>query len=380
MTDAPLDESADQRIGTIRLAEKLGEGGMGQVFVGVDEKLGRQVAVKLIRPERRLDSTARKRFLREARLLSQLEHPNICRLYDLVEADGRECLVLELVRGESLRRRMKEGLTSVERSRVADQVTAALVAAHAMSIVHRDLKPENIMLTSTGVVKVLDFGLARMAELETPDPSPPEPPAMEEGRQVESRDDGLTELGDVMGTPRYMSPEQARGEAVTAASDIYSLGLILSELFTGRPPYRDDLSKTSLHHHAAWGDTEPTRGLEPLLADLVGRMTAFLPRDRPSADAVAERLRFIWDQPRRRLRRVIAATIAARIRMVARRFIDAASLDSEDCGGRKPPCLSKCSLSKEQQLSCCRLTCQGFFRRVDIEGRCPIIGLCSRIS
>ncbi len=284
------DAGEAQRIGNIRLIEKLGEGGMGQVFVGEDEKLGRQVAIKLIRPERRLDATARARFVREAQLLSQLEHPNICRLYDLIVTDDLECLVLELVRGESLRARMREGLTRAERCRVADQVTAALVAAHAISIVHRDLKPENIMLTPEGAVKILDFGLARTEKTQTLDPAAPESRMCEGNRPDRSGDDGLTALGDVMGTPRYMSPEQARGETVTAASDIYSFGLILSELFTGRPPYRDELSMTSLRHHAEWGDTEPVRGLEQPLAELVGRMTAFRPRERPSAEAVAEKL------------------------------------------------------------------------------------------
>jgi tetratricopeptide (TPR) repeat protein len=306
-----LEGADERRIGDIRLVEKLGEGGMGQVFIGEDEKLGRQVAVKLIRPERRLDADARARFVREAQLLSQLEHPNICRLYDLVEADDLECLVLELVRGESLRARMRDGLTRADRFRAADQVTAALVAAHAMSIVHRDLKPENIMLTPDGTVKILDFGLARTVEAAGVTSSALEPQKREEDRPNGSADDGLTALGDVMGTPRYMSPEQARGEAVTAASDIYSFGLILSELFTGRPPYRDDLSMTSLRHHAEWGDTEPVRGLEPPLAELVGRMTAFLPRDRPSAEAVAERLRSIRDRPRRRVRHILAAAVAA---------------------------------------------------------------------
>jgi serine/threonine protein kinase len=308
--DPPNSLRPGDSIGSIRILEKLGEGGMGQVFVGRDEKLDRHVAVKLIRPERRLERSARKRFLREARMLSQLEHPNICRLYDFVEEGGLECLVLELVRGESLRVRMRAGLTRAEKASVVDQVAAALVAAHGLSIVHRDLKPENIMLTADGSVKILDFGLARTEKRVRRGSSPGDglpPDADQVDEVIES---GITMIGDVMGTPRYMSPEQARGDVITAASDVYSFGLILSELFTGRPPYDDDISLTSLRHHSEWGDTDPVRGLDGPLAGLVDEMTTFLPSDRPSAVVVAERLRSIWDRPRRLLRRGLAAAVA----------------------------------------------------------------------
>ncbi|MEN8162749.1 MAG: serine/threonine-protein kinase, partial [Acidobacteriota bacterium] len=149
------------RIRDIRLVERLGKGGMGEVFVGVDERLGREVAVKTMLQARRLDGTARARFKREAQILSRLEHPNICRLYDLVEEDGNEYIVLELVRGKTLREELDEGLDDAGRMRVAEQVAAALVVAHSMTVVHRDLKPENIMVAEGGLVKVLDFGLAR---------------------------------------------------------------------------------------------------------------------------------------------------------------------------------------------------------------------------
>jgi len=169
-------------IGTIRIVERLGEGGMGQVYCGVDDKLGRKVAVKVIRPERRLDPKARGLFLREARILSQLEHPNICRLYDLVEEGDRQCIVLELVQGQSLRRLLHEGSSASEKIAIADQITAALVVAHSMSVVHRDLKPENIMVADDGLVKVLDFGLARTlapddVQAKTTEPATPMRPA-----------------------------------------------------------------------------------------------------------------------------------------------------------------------------------------------------------
>lgn len=296
-----------QRIGNMRLLEQIGQGGMGRLFVGLDERLGRRVAVKVIRPERSLSARARARFLREAQLLSKLEHPNICRLYDFLVDGDQECLVLELVRGSSLREQMLEVSTRSARFRIAEQIAAGLAAAHAISIVHRDLKPENIMVTESGTVKILDFGLARSVTPDAPETQSTAAESDAPSDPIESGERSVTHLGDVMGTPRYMSPEQARGEAVTAASDIYSFGLILPELFSGQPPYREDLSLTSLAHHARWGDIEPVRGLGPALASLVNEMTAFDPTDRPNSASVLERLRSIRDQPRRRLLRGLTA-------------------------------------------------------------------------
>ena len=134
---------------------------MGEVYVGVDQKLERRVALKVIRGKYRLDSWAKDRFLREARILSQLEHPGICRIYDYIEGDGRDFLILELIRGRSLNEAMADGMGQAEKLAVAEQIAQVLVAAHGKGIIHRDLKPHNVMLTTTGEVKVLDFGVAR---------------------------------------------------------------------------------------------------------------------------------------------------------------------------------------------------------------------------
>jgi eukaryotic-like serine/threonine-protein kinase len=293
-------------IRSIRILERIGEGGMGRVYLGLDEKLGRRVAVKAVRADIRLGPVARERFLREARVLSQLEHPNICRIYDFIESDQGEFIVLELVSGSNLHDAVARGMSFSAKLAAAEQVAAALVAAHSLSVVHRDLKPENIMLTAEGVVKVLDFGLARADG----EPEPP-PPATETATLPPGDRATLTQLGDVMGTPRFMSPEQARGQAVTAASDMYSFGLVLQELFTGRPAYEEGLDAAALVHRAQWADTLPVADLDTELATLVKQLKAITPRDRPSAVAAAEQLRRVRERPRRRLLRLAAVTAAA---------------------------------------------------------------------
>jgi serine/threonine-protein kinase len=142
-------------VGHIRVTEFLAKGGMGDVYAGYDEKLGRRVALKAIRSEHRLNAEAKARFLREARILSQLEHPRICRIHDLVEEDDADVLVLELIQGKSLREAIRDGLDPALRTRVAGQSVDVLAVAHARAVVHRDLKPDNVMVEPGGDVKVL---------------------------------------------------------------------------------------------------------------------------------------------------------------------------------------------------------------------------------
>jgi serine/threonine protein kinase/tetratricopeptide (TPR) repeat protein len=296
----------------IRLVDRLGQGGMGEVYLGFDERLQRKVAVKAIRRERRLDAVAKARFLREARVLSQLEHPNICRVYDYVEDEDADFLILEYVHGTSLRDPAAGGLRFEGKLAVARQVASALVAAHALSVVHRDLKPENVLVTDAGQAKVLDFGLARTVRGSDltgefrRDGTPS--PAAERERGAEGT---VTELGMVVGTPRYMSPEQARGEPVTAASDVDSFGLLLQELFTGHSSLPRDVEPAVLLQKAMWGETEAVRGTDPHVAELIARLKALSPRDRPSAQAVAERLAWIAGKPQRRVRRAAWGAVAA---------------------------------------------------------------------
>jgi tetratricopeptide (TPR) repeat protein len=315
-------------VGRIRIQSLLGRGGMGELYVGYDETLDRRVALKSIRADRRLNTQARARFLREARVLSQLDHPNICRIYDYIEWEQQDFLVLELIAGRSLEGVIREGLARDQQLRVAEQIAGALVAAHAEGVVHRDLKPSNVMLTDAGEVKVLDFGLAWTARGGPASPSPapegrslvtalesPLATAMEtpffQADPSEDENALPTQRGVIVGTPAYMSPEQARGEPATTASDVYSFGLLLQTLFTGQLPYPTELSLSELLARALRADTLPTTGLPGDLAALVERLKSAAPASRPTAVEAAARLRWIADAPRRRLRRLAAAALLA---------------------------------------------------------------------
>ena len=374
-------------VGRIRILEALGQGGMGTVYVGYDETLERKVALKAIRDERRMDSEARGRFLREARILSQLDHPNICRIHEIIEEERGDFLVLELIEGESLKEAMKEELEDEFKLYVAEQVVTALMVAHEKGIAHRDLKPENIMLADDGGVKVLDFGLAytvderlartpwdptegeseavpestgendedtaseagvtvvpgiveRMADDDGTDPTvlsrraggPQAPDAPDwtktvplvaahdqEGSATKGPQAGSTthrpepfvqtEVGTVMGTVAYMSPEQARGERVTEAGDLYSFGLLLQELFTGTSPYPPGLALPGLLVRAGTGQTLPVNGIDPDLAALISHLKTFSAEARPTAKEACDRLRFIRTKPQRRLLKRVAAAL-----------------------------------------------------------------------
>ena len=306
-----------EKIGHIRVTEFLAKGGMGDVYAGYDEKLGRRVALKAIRSEHRLNADAKARFLREARILSQLEHPRICRIHDLVEEDDADVLVLELIQGKSLREAIREGLDPAQRSRIARQIVDVLAVAHARAVVHRDLKPDNIMVDPAGDVKVLDFGLARSLDELSAAPTLDLPGRADGDVEVDLEGlaaadaalDVRTRLGSVMGTLGYMSPEQARGEPATTASDMYSCGLLLQEIFTGRPPYEPGIDRATLLARAAKGETVPVAGTDPDLAALVERLKSLAPAERPSARDTAERLDWIRAKPARRRKRALVAAV-----------------------------------------------------------------------
>jgi len=315
------------KIGHFRVVDKIATGGMGEVYAGYDETLQRKVALKGIKREFSLDGEARGRFLREARVLSQLGHPNICQIYDYLEGEKSDFIVMELVEGRSLTQAMKKSLDDRVKMRIAEQVAAVLVAAHEKGVVHRDLKPDNVMLGEGDQVKVLDFGLSRQlseeaatglgadAPVETPTSRPAVPEddltyGLAEGSgssPASGSQASLTTVGAIMGTLGYMSPEQARGEVATAASDMYSFGLVLQELFTGKPSYEPGLKASTRLEKAKKGETLPITGVDTDLAALIGRLKSLEPAARPSAVDAAEKLDWIRRKPQRQRRRLLVA-------------------------------------------------------------------------
>jgi serine/threonine protein kinase/Tfp pilus assembly protein PilF len=218
-----------QTISHYRITEKLGEGGMGIVYIAEDTYLGRQVAIKTISPASD-GSHFRSRFLREARAISALSHPNIATIYDYGETDdGRAFIVMELIKGQTLGDILEEGeLSLAEGLRIIESVAEALSAAHSQGIVHRDIKPSNVMVNDKGQVKVLDFGLAKQINDEASSATDPDAQTLLATR---------TQSGVVVGTPLYLSPEQATGQAVDARSDLFALGALLYECVTGRAAF-----------------------------------------------------------------------------------------------------------------------------------------------
>ncbi len=220
--------SAPSQVGAYQILSPLGRGGMGEVWLAHDIRLGRKAAVKLLPAEFTTDAERVRRFEQEARAVSALNHPNIVTIYEIGEIDGRRFIVTEYVEGKTLRQQMASAsqrrLRLTEALKMAAQVAAALQAAHEAGITHRDIKPENVMSRKDGLVKVLDFGLAKLS-----------------GAQVDSPESAVERLntrsGMIMGTASYMSPEQARGEKVDHRTDIFSLGVILYEMLAGRRPF-----------------------------------------------------------------------------------------------------------------------------------------------
>ena len=218
-------------------------------------------------------------------------------------------------RARACRETIREGLDPAQQAKIARQIVDVLAVAHARAVVHRDLKPDNIMVEPGGDVKVLDFGLARSIEELSTAPTLELPGRTGGDVEVDVKaavfDGALevrTRLGSVMGTLGYMSPEQARGEPATTASDMYSCGLLLQEIFTGRPPYEPGIDRATLLARAAKGETLPVTGIDPDLAVLIGRLKSLAPAERPSARDAAERLDWIRAKPARRRRRALVAT------------------------------------------------------------------------
>ncbi len=260
-----------QTLGHFRLHSLLGKGGMGEVYLAEDSKLGRKVALKLLPAAFTQDKERVRRFELEARAASALNHPNIITIYEIGEADQTRFIATEYIAGQTLRALLKQGVLPLDTVLdVGTQVASALAAAHEAGILHRDIKPENIMVRPDGLVKVLDFGLAKLTEEsgrrgegekgrrgEEDATLPLSPPLPHSPSPLLS-----TMPGIVMGTPRYMSPEQARGQEVDARTDIFSLGVVLYELVAGRAPFvgataSDVVAAILTHEPAPLGDYRP---------------------------------------------------------------------------------------------------------------------------
>lgn len=225
---------AGRTIGHYKILERIGSGGMGEVYLATDNIAARKAALKFLAARFTGDAERLKRFQQEARVVAGLNHPNVLTVYEIGAHNATHYIASELIEGETLRERLARGHMQLnEAIEIAIQVTGALAAAHEAGIVHRDVKPENIMLRPDGYVKVLDFGIAKLAEQELPVTI----------REEEALLLVETHLGSVLGTVRYMSPEQARGGYVDKRTDIWSLGVVLYEMLTGRAPFKGDTPK-----------------------------------------------------------------------------------------------------------------------------------------
>ncbi|MCX4907315.1 serine/threonine-protein kinase [Streptomyces sp. NBC_00878] len=249
----------------------IGRGGMGEVWQATDEVLGREVAVKLLLGDE-ADSAAAARFRLEAQTAARLSHPYVVAVFDFGAWDDRFYLVMELVEGQSLAQELTAaGTLGTERvATVAAQAAAGLAAAHREGIVHRDIKPGNLLADAQGTVKIGDFGIARFVD----DPS-----------------SALTTAGQIVGTSLYLAPERALGRPASAASDVYSLGCVLYQLLTGRPPFRAESATVTLHQHIDMAPVPPReRGVQlpPAFESYLLGLLAKKPEDRPTAQEVAD--------------------------------------------------------------------------------------------
>jgi eukaryotic-like serine/threonine-protein kinase len=271
--------------GRYEIEGKLGEGGMASVFKGTDQLLSRTVAIKVLAPRFAHDQTFVERFRREAQAAARLNHPNVVGVFDTGSDNNIHYIVMEYVQGRTLEEALRtEGRILPERAvEIVESVATALSFAHREGLVHRDIKPANIMLTPSGEVKVMDFGIARLTSTET-----------------------LTQTATVLGTASYLSPEQAQGEAVDARSDIYSLGIVLYEMLTGQVPFTGDTAVAVAYKHVREDPVLPTR-IEPripsVLEAVVMKALAKNPDNRyPSAEE------FRRDLERVRLGQPVGAT------------------------------------------------------------------------
>ena len=321
LEDEPASEqpalASGLRLGPYRIAEQIGRGGMGEVYLATDTRLDRMVAIKVLPGQLASDPQRRERFEREAKAVSRLSHPHICALYDVGEQDGAHYLVMERVEGQTLEAQLDKGRLPLEKAlEYAAQIADALDSAHHQGVVHRDLKPSNIMLTRSGV-KLLDFGLAKFKKdtsstiLQMPRTSNLERSSTHDDgvfgtfpgaagarplpSQARTEDHSLTAAGTILGTLQYMAPEQLEGKAVDGRADIFAFGAVVYEMVTGKRAFQGT-SQASLIAAIMNSHPQPMSELEaktpPTLDHIVGTCLAKDPTDRwQTARDVAREIR-----------------------------------------------------------------------------------------
>ena len=267
------------RLGPYEITAQIGAGGMGEVYRATDTKLKRDVAVKVLPSHVAADPERLARFQREAEVLASLNHPNIAAIYGLEEADQTKALVMELVEGPTLADRIAQGAIPVDEALpIAKQIAEALEAAHEQGIIHRDLKPANVKLRPDGVVKVLDFGLAKALE-----PTGAMSPGMSQAPTITTP--AMTQAGMILGTAAYMSPEQARGERADQRADVWAFGVVLFEMLTGHGTFEGgsvpDVLASVLKTDPDWASLP--RNLHPRLRLLLERCLEKQVKDRYQA-------------------------------------------------------------------------------------------------
>lgn len=295
---AALNARLGSSIGHYQLLSILGVGGMGEVFLAEDTRLHRQVALKLLPPQFSQQPGRVRRFEQEARATTALNHPNIVTLYDTGQHEGSYFIVNEFVDGQTLRDYLNEkGALPISKAlNIAQQIATALAAAHAAGIVHRDIKPENVMLRRDGFVKVLDFGLAKLTDA-APEPVRDETQDDDNPQAALRHPQSQTAAGALLGTIRYMSPEQARGIGVDARTDVFSLGIVLYEMLTGRTPFHRETATETL---AAILEAEPAALPETIPLSLRRLLANALRKDQTqrlqTTDEFAAALRGLLDE------------------------------------------------------------------------------------
>ncbi len=287
------DLKSGDKVKQFIIVKLIAKGGMGSVYLAYDEKLKRNVAIKTIRSEYIKEAATQQRFKQEAQILSQINHPSICQIYDYIDYDDGDMLVLELVDGITL---TNINLSDQEKLEVFIQIATALETAHKKDVIHRDLKPDNIMYTANKKIKVLDFGIAKSTVMEKPNIYLEEP-------KLTDNDKPITKMGTLMGTLLYMSPEQAQGNEITKASDIYSFGIIMQEILTGVTVY--DLGSTKeLKQQVIQAEKTNNELVPKSYKALIKAMTQRDSENRPNAFEVVKALKEIKEIPKRRFKKI----------------------------------------------------------------------------